>query len=133
MNTLTFYILDEDRRVYGPVHISLDVVTEESLKSAVEKIRQPFMKYINRKIEYENRPVEKEEKERDYLIYKFNPNYKPYRYCEPEKDELVDPTRYFFEQDFYVDEIVLSILEKGYYKLYNYQKYYNIVFEICHN
>ena len=130
MTTLSFHILDDSRTVYGPIHISMDVVDVESLTKAVNEIREPFMKYINRKIEYENQSDDEEQKERDALLYFYNPNYKPLRFCEPEKDELVDPTGYFFEKHFDAEEIVSSILYNKYYKLYNYQKYYTVSFEI---
>lgn len=88
------------------------------------------MPYINRKIEYENQSDDEEQKEKDYLIYRHNPNYKPFRYCNPRQDELVDPTGYFFEKDFDSDEIVSGLLDQGYYRLCYYQKYYVVAFGI---
>ena len=113
MQTLSFVILDDLRPGpeygYGPIHIPIENIKTKTLESAVNEIAKPFLKYIARRYHLE-------------LAEKYS--------LKDELDEKLDPTGYFFETDFDIEEIVNSLIEKEYYCLNRYCKYYVVAFAL---
>ena len=110
MHTLSFCILNDlgNYDGYGPVHVPIDNLDYETLKSGIEKIASPFLKYISN--------IKKDSE---------------YYWDRPMSvTEQCDPSGYYFEKDYDVNDIVHELINNKYYCWNRYNKYYVIAFAI---